>query len=60
MRHAEGKPSGWVRNPSPTLLPLPRGWGVAPSVRSTPTLWGICAAKRPQGHAQKIYSCSSL
>ncbi|MDW8301691.1 MAG: hypothetical protein RML38_04455 [Bacteroidia bacterium] len=41
MRHAEGKPSGLVRSPSPTLSPLPRGWaggGVAPSARSTPTL----------------------
>ncbi|MCS7077216.1 MAG: hypothetical protein NZ455_10935 [Bacteroidia bacterium] len=26
-----------VRSPSPTLLLLPRGWGVAPSARSTPT-----------------------
>ncbi|MCS7075634.1 MAG: hypothetical protein NZ455_02940 [Bacteroidia bacterium] len=26
MRHAEGKPSGLVRSPSPTLKPLPRGW----------------------------------
>ncbi|MCS7076964.1 MAG: hypothetical protein NZ455_09665 [Bacteroidia bacterium] len=38
MRHAEGKPSGLVRSSSPTLLLLPRGWGVAPSARSTPTL----------------------
>ncbi|MCS7078002.1 MAG: hypothetical protein NZ455_14920 [Bacteroidia bacterium] len=31
-----------VRSPSPTLSLLPRGWaggGVAPSARSTPTLW---------------------
>ncbi|MCS7029429.1 MAG: hypothetical protein NZ519_11755 [Bacteroidia bacterium] len=26
VRHAEGKPLGLVRSPSPTLLPLPRGW----------------------------------
>ncbi|MCS7077287.1 MAG: hypothetical protein NZ455_11290 [Bacteroidia bacterium] len=41
MRHAEGKPSGLVRSPSPTLLPLPMGvggWGAAPLARSTPTL----------------------
>ncbi|MDW8346330.1 MAG: hypothetical protein RML94_05175 [Bacteroidia bacterium] len=37
MRHAEGKPSGLVRSPSPTLLLLPRGWGAAPLARSTPT-----------------------
>ncbi|MCS7076823.1 MAG: hypothetical protein NZ455_08950 [Bacteroidia bacterium] len=37
MRHAEGKPLGLVRSPSPMLKPLPRGWGVAPSARSTPT-----------------------
>ncbi|MCS7077628.1 MAG: hypothetical protein NZ455_13010 [Bacteroidia bacterium] len=42
MRHAEGKPSGLVRSPSPTLSLLHRGWaggGVAPLARSTPTLW---------------------
>ncbi|MCS7077033.1 MAG: hypothetical protein NZ455_10010 [Bacteroidia bacterium] len=39
MRHAEGKPSGLVRSPSPTLSLLPGcGRGVAPSARSTPTL----------------------
>ncbi|MDW8348582.1 MAG: hypothetical protein RML94_16580 [Bacteroidia bacterium] len=27
-----------VRSPSPTLSLLPRGWGVAPLARSTPTL----------------------
>ncbi|MCS7076134.1 MAG: hypothetical protein NZ455_05475 [Bacteroidia bacterium] len=27
-----------MRSPSPTLSLLPRGWGVAPSARSTPTL----------------------
>ncbi|MCS7076233.1 MAG: hypothetical protein NZ455_05975 [Bacteroidia bacterium] len=26
-----------VRSPSPTLLPLPRGWGAAPLTRSTLT-----------------------
>ncbi|MCS7075327.1 MAG: hypothetical protein NZ455_01390 [Bacteroidia bacterium] len=26
-----------VRSPSPTLSLLPRGWGVAPLARSTPT-----------------------
>ncbi|MCS7075353.1 MAG: hypothetical protein NZ455_01525 [Bacteroidia bacterium] len=41
MRHAEGKPSGLVRSPSPTRSLLPKGvggWGVAPLARSTPTL----------------------
>ncbi|MCS7077934.1 MAG: hypothetical protein NZ455_14580 [Bacteroidia bacterium] len=34
MRHAEGKPSGLVRSPTPLL----KGWGFAPLARSTPTL----------------------
>ncbi|MCS7077842.1 MAG: hypothetical protein NZ455_14120 [Bacteroidia bacterium] len=44
MRHAEGKPSGLVRSPSPTLLLLPRGWAGGAQhrsdsvARSTPTL----------------------
>ncbi|MCS7076690.1 MAG: hypothetical protein NZ455_08280 [Bacteroidia bacterium] len=38
MRHAEGKPLGLVRSPSPTLLLLPRGWGAVPLAHSTPTL----------------------
>ncbi|MCS7029787.1 MAG: hypothetical protein NZ519_13590 [Bacteroidia bacterium] len=56
MRHAEGKPSGLVRSPSPTLLLLPRGWaggGAAPLARSTPTLPTQAQAKCGQGHAQK-------
>ncbi|MCS7076780.1 MAG: hypothetical protein NZ455_08730 [Bacteroidia bacterium] len=41
MRHAEGKPSGLVRSPSPTLKLFNQGvggWGAAPLARSTPTL----------------------
>ncbi|MCS7075603.1 MAG: hypothetical protein NZ455_02780 [Bacteroidia bacterium] len=37
MRHAEGKPSGWVRSLSLTLKLFNQGWGVAPLARSTPT-----------------------
>ncbi|MCS7077908.1 MAG: hypothetical protein NZ455_14450 [Bacteroidia bacterium] len=48
MRHAKGKPSGLVRSP------LPRGWGVAPLARSTPTLWAYAQRMRPQGHAKKV------
>ncbi|MDW8347431.1 MAG: hypothetical protein RML94_10770 [Bacteroidia bacterium] len=54
MRHAKGKPSGLVRSPLPTFLPLPRGWGVAPLARSTPTLWAYAQRMRPQGHAKKV------
>ncbi|MDW8345571.1 MAG: hypothetical protein RML94_01340 [Bacteroidia bacterium] len=44
MRHAEDKPSGLVRSPSPTLKLLPRGWAGGAQhrsvsvARSTPTL----------------------
>ncbi|MDW8346072.1 MAG: hypothetical protein RML94_03860 [Bacteroidia bacterium] len=51
MRHAEGKPSGLVRSPSPTLLLLPRGWAGGAQHRQP-------VARRPErseGHAQKKY-----
>ncbi|MCS7077108.1 MAG: hypothetical protein NZ455_10390 [Bacteroidia bacterium] len=55
MREAcGGRASARCEAPCTTLKLLPRRWaGAAPLARSTPTLWGICAAKRPQGHAQK-------
>ncbi|MCS7076106.1 MAG: hypothetical protein NZ455_05335 [Bacteroidia bacterium] len=43
MRHAEGKPSGLVRSPSPTLLPLSRGWAGGAQHRKP-------VARRPCGH----------
>ncbi|MCS7075193.1 MAG: hypothetical protein NZ455_00695 [Bacteroidia bacterium] len=43
MRHAEGKPSGLVRSPSPTLSLLPRGWAGGAQHRQP-------VARRPCGH----------
>ncbi|MCS7076560.1 MAG: hypothetical protein NZ455_07625 [Bacteroidia bacterium] len=41
-----------MRSPSPTLLPLPRGWGAAPkrsAARSTPTLWAYAQRNAHKG-----------
>ncbi|MCS7077039.1 MAG: hypothetical protein NZ455_10040 [Bacteroidia bacterium] len=54
MRHAEGKPLGLVRSPSPTLLLLPRGWGAAPLARSTPTLWAYAQRNAHKDTPKKL------
>ncbi|MCS7075392.1 MAG: hypothetical protein NZ455_01720 [Bacteroidia bacterium] len=56
MRHAEGKPSGLVRSPSPTpLAPQPGGGRVGRSTVSPQhaDLAHPSRASRGQGHAQK-------
>ncbi|MDW8345677.1 MAG: hypothetical protein RML94_01880 [Bacteroidia bacterium] len=57
MRHAEGKPSGLVRSPSPTPSnPCPGvgGWGAAPSARSTPTLWAYAQRNAHKDTPKKV------
>ncbi|MCS7076198.1 MAG: hypothetical protein NZ455_05795, partial [Bacteroidia bacterium] len=50
VRHAEGKPSGLVRSPSPTLSLLPRGWAGGAQHRSA----AKPIARRPCGHTRSV------
>ncbi|MDW8348512.1 MAG: hypothetical protein RML94_16225 [Bacteroidia bacterium] len=42
--------------PAHALNPLPRGWGVAPLARSTPTLWAYAQRNAHKDTPKKLLS----